>query len=89
MSNAGASNDRMGKTLKGLEELDPLTRKMVDRMKEQLLIVFMRRIMRTRGRDTGELLVPVREVDETGGYIFTLEVDENSQRFKFVLNKKH
>ena len=54
----------------------------VDKLKNQLLIVIVKRIL--RGNET--LRIPVEEVDATGQDILNMEVEGND--FLFTLSKK-
>ena len=51
----------------------------IDAFKEQLLIAFMRRL-------GGKASIPVKEVDETGGYVMSFQIVDGN--FNFVLQKK-
>lgn len=50
-------------------------------MLPQLLIALVKRA-------GGELRVPVAEIDDTGGYILSLRVDDFGRTFAFVVTKK-
>lgn len=67
---------------------EPLTGELaagVDALKEQLLIVFLRRLVKGK---TGVLTVPVAEIDATGDAVFSMEVDPGERAFTFTLSKK-
>ncbi len=51
----------------------------VEAMKEQLLIAFLKRL-------GGKVRMPVKEVDDTGDYVFILRLDGTV--FEFSLRKK-
>lgn len=53
---------------------------LIDSLKEQLLIVFLRRLGR-------RVSIPVTEIDDTGGELFAFRVDED-RVFHFELRKK-
>jgi hypothetical protein len=52
----------------------------IDALKEQLLIVFLKRV-------GGKATIPVAEIDDTGGDLLSFRVDEN-KNFHFELSKK-
>jgi hypothetical protein len=54
---------------------------MIERMKTQLLIVFLKRL-------GGDIRVPVAEIDNTGGDLFSFNVDPATREFHFVVSKK-
>lgn len=54
---------------------------LLDDLKDQLLIVFLRRL-------GGSADVPVAEVDDTGGHLFMLSVDVERGTFHFELRRK-
>lgn len=53
----------------------------IAKMKEQLLIVFVRRL-------GGDITVPVAEVDDTGGLVMRMDVDQVEKTFRFVIERK-
>lgn len=54
---------------------------MMEDLKEQLLLVFLKRL-------GGEAEVPASEIDATGGYNMTLSLDTVTRVFHFKLEKK-
>ncbi len=69
----------MGKGI-DLARLDaPEHAAMLDDFKDQLLIAFMRRLGNT-------VSIPIVEIDETGGYLLALSIDNGL--FNFELRKK-
>ena len=54
----------------------------MDDLKDQLLIVFIKRL-------GGKAKVPVREIDDTGGWVMSLCLDEAMDAFIFETSKKH
>jgi hypothetical protein len=52
----------------------------IRRLKDQLLIVFLKRL-------GGSASIPITEMDDTGRDMFYMEVDDN-QNFNFTLGKK-
>lgn len=60
---------------------DPDARAMIEMMKDQLLIVLILRL-------GGAVTVPVAEVDDTGGVVMTVDVDNDARTFKFEVKKK-
>ena len=57
---------------------------MVARLKEQMLIVLMKRL----ADDNGKFEVPVSEVDDTYQDMLEFEVDQDRKVFVFTLSKK-
>lgn len=53
---------------------------LIDDLKEQLLIVFLKRL-------GGEISVPVKEIDDTGGYLFSFNIIDRV--FNFSIERKH
>lgn len=53
----------------------------IAKLKEQLLIVFVRRL-------GGDITVPVSEVDDTGGLVMRMDVDQTNRAFRFVIERK-
>lgn len=51
-------------------------------MKNQLLIVLVERL-------GGDIEIPVKEVDDTGDKVMTIEVDQTTKKFKFSVSKKN
>ena len=54
---------------------------LIDNMKEQLLIAFLKRL-------GGSCIMPVAEVDATGGDLFAFRIDFEKRNFHFELRKK-
>jgi hypothetical protein len=71
----------MGKGIEMARELAPEHAAALDDMKEQLLIVFLKRL-------GGSINIPVAEVDDTGGDLFALSVDPEKRVFHFEIRKK-
>lgn len=61
---------------------NPQLRKGLDDMKDQLLVVLLKRL----GGRAGMVTIPVHEVDDTGGNIVTMKIENNA--FVFVVSKK-
>lgn len=57
---------------------------LMSEMKEQLIIVLMKRLV---DKD-GWLRIPIEEVDGTGGDLLSFSVDFDSRIFEFHLSKK-
>lgn len=69
----------MGKGIDLAREDAPLHAAVLDDFKDQLLIVFLKRL-------GGEVTIPVSEVDDTGGDLLTFSVKDGN--FNFVARKK-
>lgn len=67
---------------KQLGSLDPA---LIQRLKDQLLIVMALRLV----GEGGEVRMPAAEVDGTGPYIVDMEVDSKNRDFVLTLRKKH
>lgn len=52
----------------------------LDDLKDQLLIVFLRRL-------GGKLTLPIVEIDDTGGWLFAFKVDPIALTFSFTTQK--
>lgn len=70
----------MGKGIDLAREDAPLHAAVLDDLKDQLLIVFLKRL-------GGTLSLSVAEIDDTGGDLFAFRIDE-SRIFHFELRKK-
>ena len=69
----------MGSGIEAARDDAPIHAALMDDVKDQLLIVFMRRL-------GGRVSVPVAEIDDTGGFTLTLNVRDGV--FNFELGKK-
>lgn len=69
----------MGKGIDAARTDAPEHASVMDDFKDQLLIAFMRRL-------GGKVSVPVKEVDETGGYVLAFNIEGGA--FNFDLRKK-
>jgi hypothetical protein len=54
---------------------------LLDDLKDQLLIVFLKRL-------GGKITIPVAEVDDTGGDLFAFRLDFDKREFHFELQRK-
>lgn len=59
----------------------PIGRETVDAIKDQLLIVFLKRL-------GSEVVIPLAEVDDTGDDNFSLSVDPVTKDFTFKVTRK-
>ncbi len=74
----------MGKGTDAARRAAPEHAQLIDDLKDQLLIAFLRRL-------GGQCLIPVKEVDETGRYNLTLQVVETpagGKAMRFTLQGK-
>ena len=53
----------------------------LDNMKDQLLLVLLQRL-------GGDVVVPVKEIDDTGGLLGSLQLVRNDTAFRFTVTKK-
>ena len=53
----------------------------LDNMKDQLLIVLIKRL-------GGDVTIPIEEIDGTGGALLSLSLDPDTRTFRFVASKK-
>ena len=53
---------------------------MIELIKSQLLIIFLKRL-------GGDLIIPVSEIDDTGGDLFSFKIDKD-KNFHFKITKK-
>ncbi len=70
----------MGKGIDAARAYAPEHTAVMDDFKDQLLIVFLKRL-------GGKVSIPVAEVDDTGQDLFAFRIDENKV-FHFELRKK-
>ena len=71
----------MGKGIDAARTDAPEHAAMLDDLKDQLLIVFLRRL-------GDKVQIPVQEVDDTGGYVCLFNIDYEKRTFNFELRKK-
>lgn len=75
----------MGKGIDLARPHAPLHAQVLDDFKDQLLIAFVRRL-------GGQVSIPVKEVDETGGYLLSFSIKDSpvtgEKNFNFTLGKK-
>jgi hypothetical protein len=71
----------MGKGIDAARLNSPEHAALLDDLKDQLLIVFLKRL-------GGKLIVPVTEIDDTGNDLFAFRVDMDTRDFHFELLKK-
>ncbi len=65
-----------------IQQASPLHADVIEMLKDQLLIVFLRRL----GADDAPVRVPVKEVDDTGRVNLSFSVSDGV--FEFVLTRK-
>lgn len=70
----------MGKGTDAARDLSPVHAKLIDDLKDQLLIVFLKRL-------GGNVSIPVAEIDNTGQDLFAFRIDAD-RVFHFELRKK-
>lgn len=70
----------MGKGIDAAREENPLHAAVLDDVKDQLLIVFLKRL-------GGAVSIPVAEIDDTGMDLLSLRIDEHLV-FHFAVSKK-
>jgi hypothetical protein len=71
----------MGTGTDAARDIAPEHATLIDNMKEQLLIAFLRRL-------GGTLDMPVSEVDDTSTLLFAFSIDFDKRIFHFELRKK-
>jgi hypothetical protein len=62
-------------------EANPELAKAIDRMRNDLLIIFLNRL-------GGKIDIPASEVDRAGSFVLTLEVNPATRVFRFTTVKK-
>ena len=62
---------------------DPQTKKVVEDMKNQLILVLIGKL----ADKTGEVIVPVAEIDATDGLALAMGISEDKQNFIFQIIK--
>lgn len=71
----------MGKGIDAIRDQDPHLAALMDDLKDQLLIAFLKRL-------GGKITMPVVEIDDTGGSLFMLRFDPAARAFHFELKRK-
>lgn len=71
----------MGKGIELARSDAPVHAALLDDLKDQLLIAFLKRL-------GGNVVMPVAEVDSTGGDLFAFRIDFEKRNFHFELKKK-
>ena len=71
----------MGRGIELARQDAPEHAALIEDLKEQLLIVFLRRL-------GGKITIPVAEIDDTGGSLFLFRVDPETREFTFELRRK-
>ena len=70
----------MGKGIELAKQINPEEAQLIDNLKDQLLIVFLKRL-------GGKVSIPVNEINYTQNDLFTMRIDEN-KIFNFeIINK--
>lgn len=72
----------MGKAIDAIRDLSPEHAAMLDDFKDQLLIVFLKRIQSLGGN----LVFPVAEVDDTGRDMLAFRIEDRT--FHFTIERK-
>jgi hypothetical protein len=80
----------MGKGIDLARDLSPVHTAVLDDLKDQLLIVFLKRIARMQGERTNPNRVSfsLAEIDNTGNDLLSFQVDPITKDFHFELSKK-
>lgn len=73
----------MGKGIEAARSSAPAHAALLDDMKDQLIIVLMKRLV----DDNGKLQIPCDEIDDTGSDTLSFRVDED-RVFHFQMGKK-
>lgn len=71
----------MGKGIEAARAIAPEHADMIDDLKDQLLIVFLKRL-------GGKVVIPVAEVDDTGQDGLVFSVNEVTKDFRFEIVRK-
>ena len=71
----------MGRGIDLARDAAPEHAQMMEDLRDQLLIAFLRRL-------NGKVEMPATEIDETGGYLLLLSLDPDTRVFTFELRKK-
>ena len=74
----------MGKSIDIGRHEAPELAALLDDMKDQLLIVLVNRL---KDRDS-TLVIPIQEIDDTGGYVMDFRVDPRLRNFIFHVQRK-
>lgn len=68
----------------GNPSLNREQRKILEDLRDQLLIVFLNRL---KDKD-GKVRIPVKEIDGTGAYMVDMQLAGDRQSFEFFVSKK-
>ncbi len=73
----------MGSGIEAARAAAPEHAAAIDNMKDQLLLVLIKRL-------GGDVTIPVSEIDDTGGLLLSMQLEQFRQQpsFRFVLEKK-
>ncbi len=71
----------MGKGTDAARDFGPEHAALIDDLKDQLLIVFLKQL-------GGTAVIPVAEVDDTGQDLFAFRIDQSTRSFHFEIRKK-
>ena len=71
----------MGQGIKLAAQLNPEHARAIDDMKDQLLIVLVKKL-------GGRVMLPVEEIDNTSQDTLTMMLDPNSRVFTFTVGRK-
>lgn len=72
----------MGKGIDLARKENPELAELLDEMKDQLIIVLVNRL----GSD---IEIPIKEIDGTGDFLLTMELNQKRQSFNFKCHKKN
>ena len=73
----------MGQGIDAAREEAPEHTAMLDDLKDQLLVVFLKRIV----DDEGNIAIPLKEIDDTGNDLVSFSINEGI--FNFKVRKKN
>ena len=68
-------------TMAQIEAADPDAAAAIELMKNQLIIVLINRL-------GGNVNIPSQEIDDSGGFVLSMRIDQHNRRFQFTASKK-
>lgn len=53
----------------------------ISHFREQCLVVLLKRLLRAKGKGSGEIIVPISEIEDNEGRTVTFDVDADRKRY--------
>jgi hypothetical protein len=72
---------------KSIDEMPMAIQDGIAQFREQALVALMRRLLRAKGRSTGEIYIPIDEIEMLSGANVTFDIDGDRKRFVLRLER--